>query len=94
QGEGKLRALNPLLGDTLVLERTSGDARGWIAINKVWAEPRTVPLAELVGHAKGHRLHRVCRDTSPEKGEAVPDTLELDRAEVAYVLPVEDRRRG
>ncbi|HWK89342.1 MAG TPA: hypothetical protein VNP72_05080 [Longimicrobium sp.] len=93
-GEGKLRALNPLLGDTLVLERTSGDARGWIVINKVWAELRTVPLADFVGDAKGWRLHRVCRDGAPEQGQPVPAALEMDRAEVAYVLPAEKKPRA
>jgi starch synthase (maltosyl-transferring) len=88
-GEGHLRVVGDIGGDTLVLQRTTDDgaARGWIAINKVWAEPREMDFAAFVGDADGYRLFRVCRDDAPEEGEAVPRTLELDRAEVVYLLP-------
>jgi len=88
-GEGQLRALGGVHGDTLVLERRTdyGGARGWIVINKVWEEPREMALGEIVGDADGYRLHRVCRDDAPEGGEAVPGSLTLDRAEVIYLLP-------
>jgi starch synthase (maltosyl-transferring) len=88
QGEGHLRVVGGLQGDTLVLERTTDDraARGWIAINKVWAEPREMGFS-FVDDAERYRLFRVCRDDAPEEGEPVPGTLELDRAEVVYLLP-------
>jgi hypothetical protein len=41
----------------------------------------------FVDDADRYRLFRVCRDDAPEEGEPVPETLEMDRAEVAYVLP-------
>jgi starch synthase (maltosyl-transferring) len=93
QGEGHLRPVG-MYGDTLTLERTTddGSARGWIVINKVWAQPREVSLAGFRGDGTGYRLHRVCRDGAPEGGEPVPQSLVLDRAEVAYVLPAEAAR--
>ncbi|HEX5871475.1 MAG TPA: alpha-amylase family protein, partial [Longimicrobium sp.] len=89
QGEGHLRVVGDLQGDTLVLQRTTddGSARGWIVINKVWAEPREMDFTRFVDDADGYRLFRVCRDDSAEAGEAVPERLELERAEVVYVLP-------
>jgi starch synthase (maltosyl-transferring) len=89
QGEGHLRVVGDLRGDTLVLERTTDDgaARGWIVINKVWAEPWYVDLGAFVDDAERYRLFRVCRDEAPEEGEPVPERLMLDRAEVIYVLP-------
>jgi starch synthase (maltosyl-transferring) len=89
QGEGHLRVVGDVRGDTLVLERTTDDgaARGWIAVNKVWAEPREMDFAAFVDDADRFRLFRVCRDDAPEQGEPVPETLELDRAEVVYLLP-------
>lgn len=89
QGEGHLRAVGGVRGDTLVLERTTDDgfARGWIVINKVWAEPREMDFTAFVEDADECRLFRVCRDDAPEDGEPVPKTLTLDRAEVVYVLP-------
>jgi starch synthase (maltosyl-transferring) len=89
QGEGHLRPVGPIGGDLLVLERRTDDgaARGWIVINKVWAEPREVPLGKFVDDAGAYRLYRVCRDDAPEGGEVVPASVTLDRAEVAYVLP-------
>lgn len=88
QGEGHLRVVGEIGGDTLVLERTTDDgaARGWIAINKVWAEPREMDFG-FADDAEHYRLFRVCRDDAPEEGEAVPRTLELERAEVVYLLP-------
>lgn len=95
QGEGVLRAPSGLHGDTLVLERRISDEalagpRAWILVNKVWAEPREVSLADYTAGApvwSEYRLHRVCRDDAPEEGEPVPSTVRLGRAEVAYVLP-------
>jgi starch synthase (maltosyl-transferring) len=93
QGEGHLRPVG-MYGDTLTLQRTTddGSARGWIVINKVWAQPRPVEVAGFRGDGANFRLHRVCRDDAPEGGEPVPQSLVLDPAEVAYVLPVEGAR--
>lgn len=95
RGEGVLRDVGGVLRDTLVLERRADDsqdaARGWIVVNKVWAEAREVDLSAFVpGDASAWRLHRVCRETVPAGGEPVPGSLVLDRAEVAYLLPAED----
>lgn len=92
-GEGVLRALGGTHGDTLVLERRASDApaaaKGWVLVNKVWAEPREVPLGQLAPEALsgGYRLFRVCVDRAPQTGEPVRGTVSLGRAEVAYVLP-------
>lgn len=90
-GEGVLRDVGGTMGDTLVLERRSNDAadapRGWILVNKVWAEPRELDLRAFVTEPDAVMLHRVCRDVVPESGEPVLESLVLDRAEVAYVLP-------
>jgi starch synthase (maltosyl-transferring) len=92
-GEGVLRALRGLDGDTLLLERRASDApgaaKGWILINKVWAEPRELRLLEAAPEAlaPGNRLFRVCRDGAPQTGEPVREVVSLGRAEVAYVLP-------
>jgi starch synthase (maltosyl-transferring) len=94
RGEGVLRAPLGIHGDTLLLHRraadTPGAAQGWIVINKVWAEERDVPLAQAAPEAYdgNHRLFRVCRDGWPDEGEELPEVISLDRAEVAYVLPV------
>jgi starch synthase (maltosyl-transferring) len=89
QGEGHLRPVGGVHGDTLVLERRTDDgtARGWIVINKVWEEPREMDFTRFVDDADSYVLHRVCLDDAPEEGEAVPDTLMMERAEVVYVLP-------
>ncbi|HEX5521356.1 MAG TPA: hypothetical protein VFX29_06640 [Longimicrobiaceae bacterium] len=91
-GEGELRAVHGLHGDTLLLER-SGRAgepgqgeRGWIGVNKVWDEPRTLELP-AEARSDAYRLLRVCRDDAPERGEAVPEEVPLAPAEVVYVLP-------
>lgn len=92
-GEGVLRAPRGIYEDTLVLERRASDApgaaKGWILVNKVWAEPREVRLLEISPEAlaPGYRLFRVCRDGAPQTGEPVRETVSLGRAEVAYVLP-------
>lgn len=93
-GEGEIREVFGVRGDVLVLERRAadGEGRGWIVINKVWAEPRPVALSDFVPADGDHRLFRVCRDAGPDGGEEVPDSITLDRAEVAYVLPAEDAR--
>jgi hypothetical protein len=44
-------------------------------------------FAVFMKDADRYRLFRVCRDDAPEGGEPVPATLELDRAEVVYLLP-------
>jgi starch synthase (maltosyl-transferring) len=93
QGEGVLRAPRGINEDTLVLERRASDApaaaKGWILVNKVWAEPREVRLVDIAPEAVagGYRLFRVCRDGAPQTGEPVKETVSLGRAEVAYVLP-------
>jgi starch synthase (maltosyl-transferring) len=92
-GEGVLRPLGGVHGDTLVLERRASDApaaaKGWILLNKVWVEPREVRLGEMAPEAlgRGYRLFRVCVDRAPQTGEPVRATVSLGRAEVAYVLP-------
>jgi starch synthase (maltosyl-transferring) len=88
-GEGHLRAVGGVHGDTLVLQRTTddGSAHGWIVINKVWDEPREMDFTRFVDDADGYRLFRVCLDDAAEEGEPVPASLMLDRAEVVYVLP-------
>lgn len=92
-GEGVLRAPRGIYDDTLILERRAGDApaaaKGWILVNKVWAEPREVRIAEIAPEAlsPGYRLFRVCIDRAPSTGEPVRDTVALGRAEVAYILP-------
>jgi starch synthase (maltosyl-transferring) len=91
-GEGALRAVHRLHGDTLLLERRGRPGepgqgeRGWIAINKVWDEPRTLALP-AEARSGAYRLLRVCRDDVPEGGEAVPAEVALTPAEVVYVLP-------
>ena len=95
QGEGVLRPVGGLHGETLVLERWASDApaaaRGFVLANKGWSEPRPVRVGDFAAQAvgaEGWRLFRVCRDDSPAEGEPVPETIVLDRAEVAYLLPV------
>ena len=87
-GEGRLRPVG-MYGDTLTLERQAGGLRGWIAINKVWDQPRPITIPGFRADGSGYRLHRVCRDGAPEAGEPLPQSFALDPAEVAYVLPVE-----
>ncbi|HEX2093417.1 MAG TPA: hypothetical protein VHG28_13510 [Longimicrobiaceae bacterium] len=94
QGEGVLRPVGGLQGDTLVLERRAEERRdsprGWILVNKVREEPREIPLArQLHGEPRRGdlRLYRVCRDDAPREGEPVPSSIALAPAEVAYVLP-------
>jgi hypothetical protein len=89
QGEGHLRVVGDVHGDTLVLRRTTDDGsmRGWIVINKVWAEAREMDFTRFVDDADRYRLMRVCRDDADEDGEPVPRTLMLHPAEVVYVLP-------
>ncbi len=36
---------------------------------------------------RDYRFFRVCRDDAPEGGEGVPESVALDPAEVAYLLP-------
>lgn len=93
-GEGAIREVFGVDGDVLVLERSAADGagRGWIVINKVWAEPRPVTPTDFVPAGGGYRLFRVCREGSPAEGEEVPGSFVLDRAEVAYVLPEEAGR--
>ncbi|HLM69501.1 MAG TPA: hypothetical protein VK358_18310, partial [Longimicrobium sp.] len=90
QGEGHLKPLGAMDGDTLVLRRAddANETAGLILINKVWKEPRDLPLGDIVRAPDNYRLHRVCRADYREGGEPVPATLALDRAEVAWVLPV------
>ena len=91
QGEGVLRAPRGLDGDVLLLERAgdeNGSTRSWILVNKIWDQPREVNLDGFTAKAEDdYRLFRVCRDNSPAAGERVPSSLQLDPAEVVYVLP-------
>ena len=91
-GEGAIREVFGVDGDVLVLERRAADGgRGWIVINKVWAEPREVRF-DFAPTDGSYRLFRVCRDGSSDTGEELPAAVTLDRAEVAYVLPAEAAR--
>jgi starch synthase (maltosyl-transferring) len=92
QGEGRLRALQGLQGDVLILERQSDEAPGrvgWIVVNKVWDEAREAALpAEAHAFADtASRVYRICRDDCDEGGEPVSGALALGPAEVVYVLP-------
>ncbi len=93
QGEGKLSAPTGLGGDALLLERRSeGDPelRGWILVNTVTdATSRISWLASPPDPriVDGHRLFRVCREDAPPEGEPVTARVELNPAEVVYVLP-------
>jgi starch synthase (maltosyl-transferring) len=91
QGEGVLRAPAGLGGDVLVLQRFSeraGDSAAWILVNT-----RTDRSAELdfggtpLDQLIGYRMLRVCRPLADERGEEPPRRLELDPAEVVYLLP-------
>jgi starch synthase (maltosyl-transferring) len=91
QGEGVLRAPAGLGGDVLLMQRSSekaGDSPAWILVNKVADEPRQVdftgtPLEQLIGY----RLVRVSRPLASEQGEEPTKALDLDPAEVVYLLP-------
>jgi starch synthase (maltosyl-transferring) len=90
-GEGVLRAPFGLDGDTLILQRSSekaGASPAWILVNKradagQGVELRRPPLDQLVDY----RLVRPMVPTAPDEGEPVPSGLELQPAEVAYLLP-------
>jgi starch synthase (maltosyl-transferring) len=88
QGEGDLRAHRPG-EDVLVLERrTDGAGTAWIVVNTDHRSPREVDLAALPAREVGSgRMLRVCLDDAAEKGDAVEGRLQLERAEVVYVLP-------
>jgi starch synthase (maltosyl-transferring) len=95
QGEGVLRAVGGLDGVTLLLERRAADTpaadRGWILVNKSKEEGGEVPIGQLAPDSQkegAYLLFRVCRDDAPEEGEPLGATVALERAEVAYVLPV------
>lgn len=88
QGEAALSTPWGLHGDVLLLERDTGTAaggRGWVLVNKNPTRSFDVRLAD--GALHGTRLHRICRDGSPERGEPVPTHVDLQPAEVVYVLP-------
>jgi starch synthase (maltosyl-transferring) len=95
RGEGLLSAGGEQGAVVVLQRRPSGDAPpGFILINTDAGGAAEVRLHEAVGAVGGApgvagelRLHRVCRDGAPEGGEAVPERLELDAAEVAYLLP-------
>jgi starch synthase (maltosyl-transferring) len=95
QGEGVLRAVGGLDGGTLLLERRAADTpaadRGWILVNKSKEDAGEVPIGQLAPDSQkegAYLLFRVCRDDAPEEGEPLGATVALERAEVAYVLPV------
>ena len=88
QGEGVLSAPTGLDGDVLVLERGPEEGAATAALVLLNRDPDVASDARLPnGSADGMRLFRVCRDDAPACGEAVPDRLALDPAEVVYVLP-------
>lgn len=94
QGEGSLSAPVGLGGDTLLLERRVQDdgapVRGWIIVNTVDDAPRPMRLLGSPpdpAMVHDYRLFRVCRDDAPEGGDTVPESVVLDPAEVAYLLP-------
>ena len=86
QGEGELTAPWGLDGDVLRLDRSSGGERMMILLNRNAERASEVQLQD--GWSNGYRLHRVCRDDSPDEGERVPERVELGAAEVVYVLPI------
>jgi starch synthase (maltosyl-transferring) len=88
QGEGRLTAEGGLDAGTLVLRRETPAGTGWVLVNKAWEERRT---AEIPAAGTGLRLVRVCRDDAPAGGEPAGPRVDLDAAEVAYVLPAEAR---
>jgi starch synthase (maltosyl-transferring) len=91
QGEGVLRAPAGLGGDVLVLQRFSeraGDSAAWILVNtrtdrSAGLDFGGTPLEQLIGY----RMLRVCRPLADEQGEEPPRRLDLDPAEVVYLLP-------
>jgi starch synthase (maltosyl-transferring) len=90
QGEGVLRTPAGVGGEVLLLQRFSehaGDTPAWIVVNTLADRPRRVELRGTpLQRLEGYRLHRVCRPDGAAPGEVPPD-LELDPAEVAYLLP-------
>ena len=92
QSEGRLRTPWGLKGDVLLLERTvpSGQNRpsvAWILLNKRVDAGFVVRIADVV--PGGYRMHRVCRDDAPVRGEPLEAEVRLEGAEVVYLLPGE-----
>jgi starch synthase (maltosyl-transferring) len=89
QGEGSLRPLTGSEGAVMVLERRAreGGPAGYLIVNTDVNGKQRLETASFLQSRDALRLHRVCLDDSPEAGESVPDGLELERAETAYVLP-------
>ena len=85
-GEGDLSAPSGLGHDVLLLERRVDDQRGWILVNKSADLPAQAVLPGP-GLPPKYRVFRVCRDGAPADGDKIPERLQLDPAEVAYMLP-------
>ncbi len=92
-GEGIFTPIGVLDQPVLLLQRESEftDESGVIVVNKDTRDVQEADFARLRLDRERLRLHRICRyDYRPVE---VPDRLTLDRAEVAYLLPIEDGRR-
>jgi starch synthase (maltosyl-transferring) len=100
-GEGVLRTPAGLGGDVLLLQRTSDAAPGevaWIIVNTDAGRPRPVDLSGTpLERLPGHRLVRASRANGAVDAEASEDArarIELEPAEVVYLLPVGARSQG
>ena len=92
QGEGVLEPVGRLDAPVLMLRRRSELAPRQVALivlNKAAHAPAQASLEAAIAlrHA---RLLRICRDGAPAEGEAVPEQLSLDPAEVVIALGSED----
>src|SRR5690606_16085295 len=89
QGEGSLRPVAGEGSPIVVLERRQreGGAAGYLIVNTDAANRQRLERATFLKEDEEMRLFRVCLDDFPAEGEEVPEVLELERAETAYVLP-------
>lgn len=74
-------AVTPLDTAVLVLEKSDGDERAWMAVNK---DTESEQRAELPAAARGREIHRICRDDAAP-GEHAAASLVLAPCEVAYI---------
>jgi starch synthase (maltosyl-transferring) len=87
-GEGRLSAPRGLEGVVLLLERRTEAGTMYLLINTDAHREHPVDRQLLRSFgADGYRPHRICRDGAPLAGEAMPEALTLERAEVVYLMP-------
>lgn len=88
RGEGRLSAAGEH-GAVVALQRRPSDdvAPGFVLINTDAGAPATAEPHAWTGGGDALRLHRVFRDGSPGAGGTLPARLEMDAAEVVYLLP-------